>query len=257
MICKLGGFITQRHNELRDLEAEFLSMVCSDVEIEPVLQDISGDQLNRGSHWRSGCEVISTHVGSGSAIDRHSSMQESVTLMLYRINRFHCQAIKKCIRNRSLEVSKKMKCYKRLICKQFVQESGLCDPQFLSYFPKRFTHLCRALYGDAILVYRFGAPTWPAEMNKNMWSSFFLQKPFLFIRELVYVHISISSNTWNGYTVENQEVRLFFNETAFLFWCHVLWNSEVQIAVFSKWNLLREWKLVQRFTFCLSSTWCQ
>ena len=50
MICKLGGFITQRHNELRDLEAEFLSMVCSDVEIKPVLQDISGDQLNRGSH---------------------------------------------------------------------------------------------------------------------------------------------------------------------------------------------------------------
>ena len=50
MICKLGGFITQRHNELTDLEAEFLSMVCSDVEIEPVLQDISGEYLNRGSN---------------------------------------------------------------------------------------------------------------------------------------------------------------------------------------------------------------
>ena len=50
MICKLGGFITQRHNELRDLEAESLSMVCSDVEIEPVLQDISGEHLNRGSN---------------------------------------------------------------------------------------------------------------------------------------------------------------------------------------------------------------
>ena len=50
MICKLGGFITQRHNELRDLEAEFLSMVCNDVEIEPVLQDISGEHLNRGSN---------------------------------------------------------------------------------------------------------------------------------------------------------------------------------------------------------------
>ncbi|CAH3180463.1 unnamed protein product, partial [Porites lobata] len=35
---------------LRDLEAEFLSMVCSDVEIEPVLQDISGEHLNRGSN---------------------------------------------------------------------------------------------------------------------------------------------------------------------------------------------------------------
>ena len=50
MICKLGGFITQHHNKLRDLETEFLSMVCSDVEIEPVLQDISGKHLNRGSN---------------------------------------------------------------------------------------------------------------------------------------------------------------------------------------------------------------
>ena len=48
MICKLGGFITQRHNKLRDLESEFLSMVCGDVEIEPVLKDISGEHFNRG-----------------------------------------------------------------------------------------------------------------------------------------------------------------------------------------------------------------
>ena len=50
MIFKVGGFITQRHNELRDLEAEVLSMACSDAEIEPVLQDISGEHLNRGSN---------------------------------------------------------------------------------------------------------------------------------------------------------------------------------------------------------------
>ena len=52
MICKLGGFITQRHNELRDLEAdrEFLSMVSSNVEIEPVLQHISSEHLNSGSN---------------------------------------------------------------------------------------------------------------------------------------------------------------------------------------------------------------
>ena len=41
---KRGGFIIQRHNELRDLEADLLSMVCSDVEIEPQLQDVSGEQ---------------------------------------------------------------------------------------------------------------------------------------------------------------------------------------------------------------------
>ena len=90
------------------------------------------------------------------------------------IDRFHCHATKKQIRTRPMEEAKKMKCYKRLIYKQFVQVSGLCGPQFLSYLPKRFTHLCRALYGDAILVYRFGAPIWPPEINKNIWSSLFL-----------------------------------------------------------------------------------
>ena len=124
-----------------------------------------------------------------------------------------------------MKEDKKMKCYKRLIYKQFVQVSGLCGPQFLSYFPKRFMHLCRALYGDAILVYRFGAPIWPPEINNNIWSSLFHKRLFLFTRELAYVHINTSSNTWNGYTAENQEERLF-NETAFLYWCHALWKLE-------------------------------
>ena len=111
--------------------------------------------------------------------------------------------------------------------KQFVQVSGLCGSQFMSYLPKRFTLLCRALYGGAILVhqygqYGFGAPIWPPEINKNIWSSLFLEKLFLFTRELAYVYINISSNTWNSYTAENQEERLFFNETAFQFWCHAL-----------------------------------
>ena len=107
------------------------------------------------------------------------------------------------------------------------QVSGLCRSQFLSYLPKRFTHLShlwRALYGDAILVHCFGAPIWPPDINKNIWSSLFLEKLFLFTWELAYVHINISCNTWSGYTTENQEERLFLNETAFLFRCHALWK---------------------------------
>ena len=64
--------------------------------------------------------------------------------------------------------------YKRLRYKQFVQISGLCGPHFLSYLPKHFTHLCRALYGDAILVDSFCPPIWLPEINKNIWSSLFL-----------------------------------------------------------------------------------
>ena len=50
MICKRGGFAIQRHNELRDLKADLLSMVCSDVKVEPVLQGITEEQLRRGSN---------------------------------------------------------------------------------------------------------------------------------------------------------------------------------------------------------------
>ena len=38
-----GGFVTQRHSELEDLETELLSMLCKDIEVEPVLQDITGE----------------------------------------------------------------------------------------------------------------------------------------------------------------------------------------------------------------------
>ena len=50
MVFKRGGFVIQRHNELRDLEAELLRTLCNDVEIEPVLQDISEERLNRGAN---------------------------------------------------------------------------------------------------------------------------------------------------------------------------------------------------------------
>ena len=37
MVCRRGGLIIKRHNVLRDLEADMLSIVCDDVEIEPLL----------------------------------------------------------------------------------------------------------------------------------------------------------------------------------------------------------------------------
>ena len=50
MICQRGGLIIQRHNEIRDLEAELLDMVCYDVAIEPTLQPLAGEELNRGAN---------------------------------------------------------------------------------------------------------------------------------------------------------------------------------------------------------------
>ena len=50
MICQRGGLIIQRHNEIRNLEAELLDIVCYDVAIEPTLQPLSGEELNRGAN---------------------------------------------------------------------------------------------------------------------------------------------------------------------------------------------------------------
>ena len=62
MICKRGGFVIMRHNELRDLEAELLNIVCSDVQVEPVLQDISGEQLNGGSNRAPDALLLFKHI---------------------------------------------------------------------------------------------------------------------------------------------------------------------------------------------------
>ncbi len=45
MTCPTGGYPTLRHNEVRDLTANLLNEVCSDVAIEPVLQPLSGETL--------------------------------------------------------------------------------------------------------------------------------------------------------------------------------------------------------------------
>lgn len=50
MICRRGGFIIQGHKELRDLEAEMLNIVCHDIEVEPVLQDLTGEALPKGAN---------------------------------------------------------------------------------------------------------------------------------------------------------------------------------------------------------------
>ena len=50
MVCQRGGTIILLHNELRDLEAEMLRMVCNDVEVEPVLEEVTGETLNHGAN---------------------------------------------------------------------------------------------------------------------------------------------------------------------------------------------------------------
>ena len=47
--CAKGGFPTLRHNEVRDIAAQLLSEVCTEVRIEPRLQPLSGEQIHLAS----------------------------------------------------------------------------------------------------------------------------------------------------------------------------------------------------------------
>ena len=44
--CKKGGFICLRHNQIRDLTANLLKIICHDVLIEPALQQLTSELLH-------------------------------------------------------------------------------------------------------------------------------------------------------------------------------------------------------------------
>ena len=43
--CKKGGFVSLRHNFVRDITSSLLSEVCKDVRVEPQLQPLTGESF--------------------------------------------------------------------------------------------------------------------------------------------------------------------------------------------------------------------
>ena len=127
--------------------------------------------------------------------------------------------------------SQEKECYKRLIYKQFVHVSGLCAPQFLSYLPKRFTHLCRALYGDAILVYRFLAA---GNQQKHLEFTFFIKALSFHSRTSIRAHKHIFSYLKRLYCRKSRGETIFSTREHSYFGVTHCENAEVQIVAFSK-----------------------
>ena len=44
--CKKGGFISLCHDQIQDLTANLLKIICHDVLIEPTLQQLTGESLH-------------------------------------------------------------------------------------------------------------------------------------------------------------------------------------------------------------------
>jgi len=99
MICQHGGLvIIQRHNEIRDLEAELLEIVCHDVEIEPCLQPITGEDSTEVQTKPRMHALTYIAVGFGKGTGPHFSIFGYVTQMRTRT--------KKLPQNRSISCTK-------------------------------------------------------------------------------------------------------------------------------------------------------
>ena len=60
MRCNKGGFVTQRHNGVRDLTVNMLKEVCVDVTVEPLMIELTGERLEKRNFVNfdeKGCSV--------------------------------------------------------------------------------------------------------------------------------------------------------------------------------------------------------
>jgi len=48
--CKIGGFVTQQHNEVRNITRKLLEEICKNIRKEPILLQLNGKHLGRGTN---------------------------------------------------------------------------------------------------------------------------------------------------------------------------------------------------------------
>ena len=111
--CKLGGYVTMRHNKVRDLEASMLKEVCKDVKIEPELLPI-GTTETRSSNLADKARLDVSAVGLWSAMERtfldvrifHPNSPSYADTSPQQLYIQHEREKKRCYNDRILQVEK-------------------------------------------------------------------------------------------------------------------------------------------------------
>ena len=70
LICKRGGFVSMRHNTIRDTTASLLAKVCKDVITEPKLLPLTGEELPSGSNTSNEARLDVSARGLWSPLDK-------------------------------------------------------------------------------------------------------------------------------------------------------------------------------------------
>ena len=64
MICKKGGYVARRHNNLRDINAEMQREVCRDVVVEPQLLPLTNEEVEGVQGDRAAPDISSQGLWS-------------------------------------------------------------------------------------------------------------------------------------------------------------------------------------------------
>ncbi len=78
--CPRSGFPSLRHNEIRDLTARLLTEVCNDVQIEPVLQEITTETMSGKSTIGARLDVAASGLWGGKRERTLMSLQPFCSL---------------------------------------------------------------------------------------------------------------------------------------------------------------------------------
>ena len=70
LTCKLGGYISLRHNTVRDTVAYFLSRTCKDVVTEPKLLPLNGEKLPKQSNTQNDARLDVSCRGFWTPLDK-------------------------------------------------------------------------------------------------------------------------------------------------------------------------------------------
>ena len=115
LICKAGGYVSMRHNKLRDLTAELLTVAgCKDVKIEPPLLPLSGEELSSGSNKSELAQLDVSARGVWAPLDRaffdirvfHPQAQSNASKTIPAMYSSHEQQKKRYYNSRVMNVKK-------------------------------------------------------------------------------------------------------------------------------------------------------